>query len=221
MDRFWLLTSTTYGNWLPGDPRGFVSTLHAPLGGKVIHNTPRTEYDRDNSRLREYSRNSLKVPPILLNLDQAKALHCQFHETATYRNWKVFAAAIMAAHFHLVVGVPGDPDPEKILGDFKAYGSRILNLNWQMPESETWWTESGSKRKLVGESAVQAGIEYVRNQENPLVVWIAGEDPAPDLACGGEEKTGGLILERRTGGLTPPRSPGGVPESSIDSANLS
>src|SRR5437763_1061534 len=27
MDRYWLLSSTFYGNWLPGDPRGFVSRV--------------------------------------------------------------------------------------------------------------------------------------------------------------------------------------------------
>jgi hypothetical protein len=27
MDRYWLLTRTTYGTWLPGDVRGFVSRV--------------------------------------------------------------------------------------------------------------------------------------------------------------------------------------------------
>ena len=27
MDRYWLLTWTTYGTWLPGDARGFVSNV--------------------------------------------------------------------------------------------------------------------------------------------------------------------------------------------------
>jgi hypothetical protein len=31
MDRFWLLTWTMYGNWLLGDPRGFVSDQEFPL----------------------------------------------------------------------------------------------------------------------------------------------------------------------------------------------
>ena len=51
MDRYWLLTSTTYGNWLPGDPRGFVSTIHDDSRAKVIHNQPLTEYDREHSRI--------------------------------------------------------------------------------------------------------------------------------------------------------------------------
>ncbi len=30
MDRYWFLTWTTYGPWLPGDRRGFVGPVHPP-----------------------------------------------------------------------------------------------------------------------------------------------------------------------------------------------
>jgi REP element-mobilizing transposase RayT len=184
MDRFWLLTSTTYGNWLPGDPRGFVGTTKTLLGVSSIRNLPGTEHDRDNLRLRNFARSTLKGPPILLSLAQACVMHSQFHETAAHKGWMLSAVGIMANHIHLVVGVPGDPDPETVLGVFKSYGSRALNRNWQRPESEMWWTESGSKRKLRDEAAVLAAVEYVRNQAWPLVIWIAGENPRPQRPSG-------------------------------------
>lgn len=55
----------------------------------------------------------------------------------------------MANHVHLIVGVPGDPDPATLLRDFKSYASRALNLNSgdSRPPSGTWWTEQGAKRK--------------------------------------------------------------------------
>src|SRR5262245_7241574 len=142
MDRYWLLTSTTFGNWLPGDARGFVSPVRNSSGLQQIHNIPGTEYDRDIVRLRAYAQDNLKGPPILLKVAKAEALHFQFHESAAHRGWRLSAVGIMAAHVHIVVGVSGDPDPEKILGTFKGYGSRILNINWGRPSSETWWTES-------------------------------------------------------------------------------
>ncbi len=179
MDRFWFLTSTTYGNWLPGDERGFVGPVRTPLGVQTIHNRPGTQYDRDVGWLRTHSQMQLKGPPILFTLDQAEVLLGQFHETATHRRWNLSAVGIMATHVHIVVGVFGDPDPEDILGDFKSYGSRALNRRWDRPQSETWWTESGSKRKLRDELAVLVAVEYIRHQPNPLVIWIAGEDPPP------------------------------------------
>ena len=51
----------------------------------------------------------------------------QFRETADVRGWSIRAVAIMFNHFHIVVGVPGDPPPSKILGDFKSWTTRALS----------------------------------------------------------------------------------------------
>ena len=61
--------------------------------------------------LREYVQKSLSAPPILLSRQHADVLLAQFQETADYRGWLLIASAIMASHVHIVVGVPGDPDP--------------------------------------------------------------------------------------------------------------
>lgn len=174
MDRYWLLTSTTYGTWLPGDSRGFVGETRDASWAKVLHNAPGTPYDADEPLLRIYTETTLKGPPITLNLGQACALVEQFQETARYRRWLLLAVAVMANHFHIVVGVEGDPEPSRILGDFKSYGSRKLTRGWGRPESDTWWTESGSKRKLKTEANVLAAVRYVEEQEYPLVIWLAG-----------------------------------------------
>jgi REP element-mobilizing transposase RayT len=173
LDRYWLLTSTTYGTWLPGDERGFVSEKRDTNGAKILHNAPGTPFDSDEPLLAGYAELKLKGPPIMLSVDQAKALLEQFKETATHRRWLLLAVAIMTNHFHIVVGVEGDPDPSRILGDFKSYGSRKLNRGWGRPESDTWWTESGSKRKLESEANVLAAVRYVEEQEYPLVIWVA------------------------------------------------
>jgi len=181
MARYWLLTWTTYGTWLPGDRRGFVSTVKDGPGPEIRHNVPGTPYDSDMPGLRRSAVKLLKCPPIFLNKAQAKTVYKQLLATSEYRCWQAFAIAVMSNHIHMVVGVPGDPDPSVLLRDFKSYASRALNQNWSKPESETWWTESGSRRKLPDENAFHAAIEYVRRQQHPLIVWIndpPGERPA-------------------------------------------
>ena len=170
-DRYWLLTWTMYGNWLPGDKRGFVSNVRDGDGPEVRHNIPGTEYDKDLPSLEEHARKNLIGDPIRINIEQAEVLLPQFQETATFRNWKLFAVAIMANHCHVVMGVPGDPAPKTLLQGLKSYGSRALNRKWKKPNSGTWWTESGSKRKLPDDAAVLAAIQYVVDQEHPLVLW--------------------------------------------------
>jgi hypothetical protein len=147
MDRYWLLTSTTYGAWLPGDRRGFVSNVREGPGPEVRHNIPGTPVDEDMPGLEEHARSKLKGPPIFFALEHAEALLEQFQETAKYRGWTLLAVAIMSNHFHIVVAVSGDPDPGTLLGDFKSYGSRKLNRRWGKPPSETWWTGGGVEAK--------------------------------------------------------------------------
>lgn len=43
----YLLTWTTYGTWLPGDDRGFVSLVPDGKAGSIIHNVPGEAFDRN------------------------------------------------------------------------------------------------------------------------------------------------------------------------------
>jgi REP element-mobilizing transposase RayT len=180
MDRFWFLTSTFYGNWLPGDPRGFVSRLRdrrpgelAPLSrSRRTHNQPGTPFDTDIPGLARCARDNLESSPVRLDTDQAVCLRDQMIQTAAFRDWQLLAIAVMSNHVHLVVGVPGDPDPARVLGDFKAYGSRALTKRWGKPPGGRWWTHGGSTRKLPDASAMFAAIAYIRDQPYPLEIWV-------------------------------------------------
>jgi REP element-mobilizing transposase RayT len=178
MDRYWLLTNTCYGTWLPGNARGFVGRVweHRAFDpeekSRVTHDVAGTAYDEDMSGLERESRAHMKGEPIHLSTPQAEATLVQFQETSRFRGWELRAIAIMYNHFHLVVGVLGDPKPSKILGDFKSWGTRALSARFGAPRSGTWWTERGSKRKLPNEEAIICAIRYVLyEQPNPLVTW--------------------------------------------------
>jgi REP element-mobilizing transposase RayT len=178
MNRYWLLTNTCYGTWLPGDARGFVARVweHRPgdpdIQPRVTHDIPGTAYDEGMPGLEHASGALMKGPPINLTMAHAEALLGQFRETTAHRRWELRAVAIMFNHFHIVVGVVGDPKPSKILGDFKSWATRTLSQRFGPPASKTWWTERGSKRRLPNEVALAAAIHYVLyNQHNPLVTW--------------------------------------------------
>jgi REP element-mobilizing transposase RayT len=176
--RTWLLTSTTYGTWLPGDPRGSVTSVRDVRPGEAgrevrfEHDLPGEPWEDAVPGLQRAAMEAMAGPPIYLDLAQAEALLAQFQETARHREWTLLAVAVMANHVHLVVEVPGDPNPGKVLGDFKAYGSRTLSGRFGRPPADTWWTAEGSKRKLKDERAVADAVHYVLyKQPHPLVVW--------------------------------------------------
>ena len=127
MERTWFATWTTYGTWLPGDERGFVGDVRDLDGTRRRHNVPGTPYSADHSPLRAYAASILKEPPIRLSLPHAQAIAAQLHETARFRCWELFAFAVMANHVHLAVAAGENISSEKILGDFKAWGTRRLD----------------------------------------------------------------------------------------------
>ena len=176
--RHWLLTNTFYGNWLPGDERGFVGNVwdhrQDDPGDKkrIRHNHRGTDYDESFRGLRAASADQMKGPPIHLAFPHAQSLLTQFRETAGHRKWELSAVAIMYNHVHIVVCVPGDPDPAKVLSDFKSWGTRKLSATYGEPPSKTWWTAKGSTRKKATPEEIADAIDYVLNrQPNPLVTW--------------------------------------------------
>jgi hypothetical protein len=176
MDRYWLMTWTCYGQWLPGDGRGFVSGVEDAQGDRVIHNLPGTPFDADMPHLERHARAIMKGPPVHLDVRGGDALIAQYQETTRIRGWQLQAASVMFNHTHLVVGVTGDPDPEFVLETLKSWATRALKNHRPLPPNGTFWTAKGSRRKLPDERAVRDAVIYVvRKQPHPLATWYRPE----------------------------------------------
>lgn len=169
--RIWFLTWTTYGTWLPGDERGFVSNKFEGAVTENRNNAPGTQYDLGRPVLKWLSKRNQHGASIWLKTVHAEGLQTQFEETAGFRGWTILAGAVMPNHVHLVVGVSGDPHPGVLLRDFKSYGRRVLNRKFERPENGSWWSEHGSKRKVKDQHHLDNVIQYVQDQPNSLVVW--------------------------------------------------
>ena len=149
-----------------------------PSKFRFEHDLPGQEPEPYIPGLYRASLEQLKGPPIYLDLPKAEMVLAQFQETPAYRRWLLRAAAIMCNHFHLVVRAPDEIDPAKMLVDFKAYASRVLNRRYGVPPSESWWTTRGSKRKLNTDDYFLTAIRYVlEKQESPLVTFDSEREP--------------------------------------------
>ena len=124
MDRYWLTTWTTYGTWVAGDSRGFVSNVSSQDGGpEVRHNVPGTECDANIPALEIYVRDRMIAEPCYLEQQQAEIVIQQFQDTTRDRKFELCAASVMKDHTHLVVGVPGDPDAHQLRELFKSWAT--------------------------------------------------------------------------------------------------
>ncbi len=169
MDRVWLLTWTTYGSWLPGDDRGFVSNFADAHGKGHRRNGPGSLPASAHPGLAASAKVAMAGPAVRLTADQARDVLGQFHETATHRGWSLLAAAVMGSHAHVVAGVGGNPAPGTLLQGFKAYASRRLNRS--AGGVTMWWTEGGSTVILPDDAAARAAVAYVERQAHPLALW--------------------------------------------------
>ncbi len=171
----WLVTSTFYGQWLPGDERGSVTSVRDVRPGDVVsdvrqeHDQLGQTYEQAIPGLRRAALAQLNGPPVSLSLVQAEELFDQFQETAGHRGWRLVAVAIMSNHVHLVVETPSDVGKSQLLKDLKGYGSRRLNQRFGKRESGTWWTDGGSCRVV---QDLSAAIHYVcHRQPHALLIW--------------------------------------------------
>ena len=191
----WLVTSTFYGQWLPGHPRGSVTNVrdrrpgHPEKPVRIEHAHYGEEYDRAMPGLYRAAEEQLKGPPVFVDLPQAEQLLEQFQETAAYRGWTLHAVSIMDNHVHLIVEAPPKVGKTQLLRDFKSYGARRLNQHFGPREGGTWWTDSGSCRVI---RDLAGAIFYVCNrQPKPLLVWsrergrIPPEESHPDNVFAG------------------------------------
>ena len=183
---YWLLTSTTYGTWLPGDPRGSVTSVRdvrvgeAPSSSRREHSAFGEAFEPDNRGLRESAFARLAGEPVWLTKAHASVVIQQFVETAAYRQWKLIAAAVMGNHFHAVLGVREEIDPRQLLTYLKSYATRGLNEQFGPPKSKKWWTRNGSRRRILDQAALDAAVTYVlHKQPNPLATWP--KSPTQDL----------------------------------------
>jgi len=169
--RTWLLTWTTYGTWLPGDPRGSVTRVRDSDAPRKLHNKPGTPYDDSLPALQAAATAALKGSPVYLNRAQAERIVAQLIATAAYRNWRLLTAAVMRNHVHLVVVAPDAVNSADLLRTFKSYATRALSESFQKPAGSRWWTTSASRRSLPDERAVQAAARYVREQAGAMTVY--------------------------------------------------
>ena len=174
LSEFWHLTWRTYGTLLPGEP-GFVGYYRAPNGTRVIENAYGSPTAPAMPALAAYARGIQTRAAVELDLNRAERLLSQLLETSRYRGWQLQILAILANHVHVVIALPVGVDGDSAMNNLKAYASRALNRMDKKSGKRLWWARGGSARGLGTEQYRKNAVEYVRLQENPLILWDNGE----------------------------------------------
>jgi REP element-mobilizing transposase RayT len=169
---------STYGFWLPNDPRGSNSSeVRAdnikPFGkATLVTDTRRSVAGRPHDRaLRLAAKKALKYPEVVLNGVQAAAIGSGFAEQTTTSQFRIHACAILPQHMHLVVG-RHHYDIEQVVRLLRQAGTRKLLEKGLHPFADqrakngrlpSVWGQDFRKVFLFNDDEVHDRIQYVKN----------------------------------------------------------
>jgi hypothetical protein len=163
----YFITWTTYGTWLPGDPRGHVSN---PVGTDDRYHRKSNRFGSENSpgdqTTLNRARAQQKWETVWLNSIQAGVCAEAMLSAAKERSWRILRSAVMCNDVHVVLVGSTLTGP---LTSRALKGVSQARLSDAVGRSQRWWTRRGSERSLSGSHAILATMKYIENQEGILI----------------------------------------------------
>jgi REP element-mobilizing transposase RayT len=171
---------STYGFWLPNDPRGSWSDWIRNwellrFGGATKVDTRQSVAGVQHDKaLRLMAKKSLAFPEVFFTGKQAQAIGLGFRDVVEETGYQIYACSIMPQHVHLVIG-PSARSIARIVGHLKGRATQKLNeLNLHPLAKYTQadgtvpspWGRNCWKVFIYTEQHLREAIQYV--QDNPL-----------------------------------------------------
>src|SRR5437588_1369414 len=125
------LIITTYGFWLPNDPRGswsdFVRSWELYWYGPATKVTTRRSlaHDSHDRELRQLQKTALRYEPVYLDEAQIGCVARGFERAVTESGYVMLACSILPEHVHMVVRRHRNRG-EQMIGHFKARATQQL-----------------------------------------------------------------------------------------------
>ncbi len=181
MVRAYHVIFSTYGFWLPNDPRGSGSDCVA--ASHLRHFGPATKVQTKQSVAHHYhdcavrraAKEQLKYPPVIFDGIQARAVARGFAQVLQEYDHSVYACAILPEHVHLVIGRHAQTI-ERIVAHLKRGATlRLFEedrhplMRYRGPRGSVpspWSKRTGWTVYLDDDQSVRHRIKYV--QANPL-----------------------------------------------------
>jgi len=162
----YLITFTTYGERLHGDPRGSVERIRRGGGAQSL--------EPDPTRERRERRNVRSAAPLRLDGKARAVVAATITEVARFKGWQLHTVNVRTNHVHVVVS--GGEAPERMMNAFKAWATRRLREAGLFPESEEIWTRHGSTRYLWAERDIEQACLCVAEAQGEDIGGVRWQD---------------------------------------------
>jgi REP element-mobilizing transposase RayT len=171
---------STYGFWLPNDPRGSWSDwirnweLLRYGGATKVDTRESVAGVQHDVALRKRAKEALAYPEVFLTGIQAQAVGGGFRTAVDEADYSILACSILPQHDHLVIG-PHSRDINRIIGHLKSRATQHLNRQELHPlaayrqsdgATPSPWCRNCWKVFVFSQRHLRDAIRYV--EENPL-----------------------------------------------------
>ncbi|MCH8151158.1 MAG: hypothetical protein IH830_02150 [Planctomycetes bacterium] len=172
------IVGSTYGSWLPGDPRGWRSRHHREHVEGDYKNPPPPGKDH---RRHVRSKSLMKREPVVLTFHQRELVCRTMIEALRFHHVEVKELSVSATHFHVLAGFTSvghtaqikhisDP-PRHYVGIARSRSSRALSDVGLVQRGGLW----AKRTKIVpisDPSHFHSVVEYVRRHaDEGAIVW--------------------------------------------------
>lgn len=140
------ITTTAYGNWLPGDVRGYARQ------GKILPG---------EVELAELSRKKLKSPPVHFTLEERWKLFSALVDACNEFQYRISDVAIESWHLHWIL-FHGDDAVDAAVGRLKTRMRQALNRG-------RIWTEGFCAEPLLKDFAVEQARAYIADHDGCMM----------------------------------------------------
>jgi len=158
---------TTYGFWLPNDPRGswsvFVGSWELARFGRATktdarHSVAAVHHDR---RLRMAAKGAMRHPSVAFSGRQALAAGRGFARACRESGYVVHACSVLPEHVHMVIA-RHERDVERIVGHLKTRATQRLKADglW-FEDARPVWAEACWRVYLNAADDVRQAVTYV------------------------------------------------------------
>ena len=141
----YFITWCTYGNWLPGDERGW----RKRNAGTQL---PRPGLNR-------WCQEQMRYEPVLLADKDRLTVESACHEHCNQRSWTLIAVSARSNHVHLVVAA--NASPKAVRDQLKANCTRRLRTQDEPLDVPQTWAKGADVEILDNDDEIQKAVAYV------------------------------------------------------------
>jgi REP element-mobilizing transposase RayT len=161
----YLITVTTYGTWLPGDPRGW--NVQRPKRPPIGARGP-------SPQLEASTQSRMKGDAVLLTKEMRLVVERVIRLACETAGWSLISVAVRSNHFHVLVAAGATA--AQVLSRVKGCATRGLRRSGYLEDAGRIWTRQGSTRYLWSKKSViqaQYYVEVIQDDPTLTMPWSA------------------------------------------------